>query len=255
MDAWEKALAKFIEPWKKRVDVEGVLVAGSYVWGVPTKYSDIDVHIVLSDKVNWRERGNKVVDGFLVEYFANPPKQIKRYMQENYKSGKRTDAMMFSKGKILFDKRGEVKKLRQFANSEMKRKFIKLRGTELELAKYALWDHLDNLNDLADQKSPGFNLLYNLLLEKVIYTYARYAGVDVGSPAKLHKFFTSEKFRKAYGINAFPDKKFIKLLLVCLNQSGPGAFKAIEKLTLRVFKKTGGLKIDGWKVKTPLKLN
>ncbi len=254
MDAWESALAKFLEQWKGRKDVEGALVAGSYAWGCPTKYSDIDVHIVLSDKVNWRKRGNAVVDGFLIEYFANPPRQLKQYMKEDYASGKKTDAAMFSRGRILFDKRGEIKKLRQFAKRELKKKFVMLRGAELEIAKYMLWDGLDNLNDLQDQKSPGFNLLYNLLLEKVISTYAKYLGVEVASPAKLYNFFTSEKFRKAYGMAAFPDKKFVKLVSVCFKQHGRRSFKAIEKLIWYSLCEMGNFKVDGWKIRTPLKL-
>ncbi len=251
MEPWEKALYKFVVLWKKRAEVEGALVAGSYVWGCPTKYSDIDVHIVLSDKVDWRERGNKIVDGFLIEYFANPSSQIRSYMREDYGQSRKVDARMFSKGRVLFDKSGVLKKLRQKANEEMKRKLHKLRGMKLELAKYVLWDHLDNLRDLQGQKSPNFRLLYDLLLEKIISTYAKFLGAEIAAPAKLYAFFSDESFRKAYDMPGFPDKRFSRMVIACFRKT---ELRVIQQLTLYSLSKMGGLKIDGWKARTPLKI-
>lgn len=65
MQDWEKALHKFLVPWRKRKDALGCLVCGSFVTGNPSKHSDIDVHIVLSDSVTWRERGNKLIDEYI----------------------------------------------------------------------------------------------------------------------------------------------------------------------------------------------
>ena len=83
MKDWETALDKFLVSWKVRKEVTGVLVCGSFVTGKPAPHSDIDLHIVLSESVLWRERGNKIVDGFLIEYFANPPRQIREYFKED----------------------------------------------------------------------------------------------------------------------------------------------------------------------------
>ena len=74
MEPWERALTVFLEEWKNREDVIGAIVCGSYVTGNPSLHSDIDVHIILSDKVNWRTRGNVVVNNYLIEYFVNPPR-------------------------------------------------------------------------------------------------------------------------------------------------------------------------------------
>ncbi|WP_231630083.1 nucleotidyltransferase domain-containing protein [Lysinibacillus sp. ZYM-1] len=76
MDNWKIALETLLKDWQGRDDVVGTLVCGSYVTGKPSKRSDIDVHIVLENDVTWRERGNQIIDGFLIEYFANPPGQI-----------------------------------------------------------------------------------------------------------------------------------------------------------------------------------
>ena len=57
MGDWEKALNKFLKPWKKRKDVIGFLVCGSYITGNPTNRSDVDLHIITSEENDWRERG------------------------------------------------------------------------------------------------------------------------------------------------------------------------------------------------------
>lgn len=79
MERWEEALDKFLSEWRRRDYVVGALVCGSYVTGSPTARSDIDVHIILAEESDWRERGNRYVDGCLIEYFANPPRQIRTY--------------------------------------------------------------------------------------------------------------------------------------------------------------------------------
>jgi len=56
MEPWESALRKFLEPWKEEDLVEAALLTGSYAVGLETERSDVDVYIVLSDDVGWRER-------------------------------------------------------------------------------------------------------------------------------------------------------------------------------------------------------
>ncbi|MBT4376854.1 hypothetical protein HOD29_05775 [archaeon] len=79
---WEEALDKFLEGWKDKKEVLGINVCGSYVTSNPSKHSDLDVNIVLRDSCKWIERGNKIVDGVLIEYFVNPSWKIKEYMKE-----------------------------------------------------------------------------------------------------------------------------------------------------------------------------
>ena len=78
MTNWREKLNIFTENFKHKNDVIGILVCGSYITGSPTNHSDLDVHMVLENNVNYRERGNKIIDGLLIEYFANPPRQIEQ---------------------------------------------------------------------------------------------------------------------------------------------------------------------------------
>ena len=104
MKDWERATRKFLKNWENKKEVQGALVCGSYVTGRPTENSDIDLHIILDDSCTWRLRGNEVVDGFLIEYFVNPPHQIEKYLEGSYKNNRSTEAHMFTTGKIIFGK-------------------------------------------------------------------------------------------------------------------------------------------------------
>src|SRR4051812_21721623 len=68
-DRWGKLIENFLAEWQAREPLVGALVTGSRVIGTATPESDIDIHLILPDDVEWRERGNLRIDGLLVEYF------------------------------------------------------------------------------------------------------------------------------------------------------------------------------------------
>ena len=111
MKSWEFALDHFLNNWKQREEVIGILVCGSYITGNPSKRSDIDVHIIIKDESDWRERGNKYVNGFLIEYFVNPPKQIRSYYKEDFNDRSTMSMVQFLTGKDVQDQCGIVNEL------------------------------------------------------------------------------------------------------------------------------------------------
>ena len=252
MKDWEKALQKFIKPWKARKEVEGIIVTGSRVAGTATKNSDIDIHIILSDKTKWRERGNKRVDGFLMEYFANPTKTIEQYFKNDIERQKKVTARMFALGIILFDKRGEMAKLQNKAQKELKRTFPKRDKEWIETQKYLLWDSLDGLLDLYEENSPGFYYQYRMHINKLLEVYSIYKRAEFLTSIKTYKYFTDPSFAKKYKIASFPDKVFSKYIISCLEApNGKEKIKRAKKITQYVHNKMGGFNIDGWKLKTP----
>lgn len=124
-----------MKDWQGRDDVVGALVCGSYVTGKPSKKSDIDVHIVLENDVTWRERGNQIIDGFLIEYFANPPGQIRRYFQDDFKKRRTMSMVQFQTGKILFDYTGIINDLKLEAHAWLGKKYETINKTVLEIKK------------------------------------------------------------------------------------------------------------------------
>ncbi|MBI2663348.1 nucleotidyltransferase domain-containing protein [Candidatus Woesearchaeota archaeon] len=253
MKKWEKSVNKFLIDWKNKNGVIGALVCGSYVTGKPSKNSDIDVHIILSDKLNWRERGNKIIDGFLIEYFANPPKQIKKYFEEDFKGNHCMSYNQFITGKTLFDYQGIIKDLKILAWKYKKRKFSKLDKINLEIQKYKLWDNLDNLRDNYSKDNIDFYYIYYNFLNEIYKTYSKYVQYPISDSSRVYDLFTKRKTREKYLQNQFSDKLFIKLFIEALKiKSKDKMIKSFEEVVKHVFINMGGFDIDGWKIKSPV---
>jgi predicted nucleotidyltransferase len=188
MEKWETALQKFIKKWENRKEVTGAIVCGSYVTGNPGSHSDIDVHIILDSGTSWRERGNEIIDGFLIEYFANPARQHDLYAEEDYKSGKRINAHMFCTGRVLFDKTGELKKLVEDSGNYLEKEFPGLSDIEIESAKYHIWDACDNLEEIFESGSEDFFFIFYNDLKDLFETYAKFLQYESIAVHKLRRF-------------------------------------------------------------------
>lgn len=250
-NSWEEAVELFLSDWKKRNEVIGALVCGSYITGNPSKHSDIDIHIVLSDKLSWRERGNKYINGFLIEYFANPPKQIKKYFEEDYKDNSHQSHIQFVTGRIVFDKNNEILKLKQLATKYLNKRFKQLNNTQLELKKYSLWDNLDNLEDNYEKNNPDFYYIYFNNLRQIYETYGKSLGVSISNVDKVYKLLMDKETMKKYLEKDFPDSKFVALFLEALNLNAKDKMlNNFKVLTEYVLEAMGGFKINGWKLKS-----
>lgn len=252
-EKWEIALEKFISKWKSKKEVVGAVVCGSYITGNPTKHSDIDVQILLDKKIKWRERGNEIIDGILIEYFANPLPQNFNYFEEDYKSRNRTNVHMFTTGKVLFDKNGDVKKMIEKAKYWKKRKYVKMDKISIESYKYYLWDMCDNLEEVYESDSGEFYFVYYNYLNTLFKSYSNFVGFDSISINKVKRFLTSEKDRIKYHLKDFPDKFFVEKYVGAINiKDKSQLMNEFKEIILYVLDKMGGFNIDGWKLRSPV---
>ena len=248
MKDWEKALYKFLKKYQNKPYFEGAVLCGSYATGNQNKFSDIDVHILLSDSQNWRERGNVKVDGFLMEYFINPIKQIRKEFQQDVIRGRVHCANMFAYGQILFDKNGYVKQLQREANKFFNKPLPKYTKSDIVFDLYSAWTLMDELNSLmAEKKLLG--LAYHNLLEDLMILYFKINQIPKISLTKIEKILTDSGFAKRYHIQKLPDKKFTKLFLDALHTVD---IVKIQKLYDFVIKKAGGFDIETFKIKSKL---
>jgi len=250
---WRKALETFLNDWQGRDEVVGALVCGSYVTGHPSERSDIDVHIILSNDVKWRERGNQIVDGFLIEYFANPPGQIRRYFQDDFNKHRTMSMVQFQTGQILFDYTGIINELKLEAYAWQEKNFETINKTVLELKKYGLWDMLDNAKDCYEQKRGDFIFVYHHALATLFMEYGQFLNVDTIPTYQIHAYLVDPIYLQKYMKSAFPDEHFKQMFLHALKERNTEQMlESLEALVSYVLKQMGGFCIDGWHVKSPI---
>lgn len=237
----------FLEHWEHRALIEGVLLTGSSSVGNESQNSDVDLQILLSD-AGLRERGNQIVDGVMVEYFANPAANIFSYLNAEVNSYHRPTIRMFATGKIVLDKSGIMEKAHQRAKALLAVPLPKFNENEISYAKYSIWDCMDDLEMPYRTGDIGFQYVFYLNLNKVLNHYCRFLGVELTSPSKQSAQFMDSEFRKRYGIGDFPDLVFADIFLACLNADDRDAmyfnFKNLCDYTLDAM---GGYSIDGWR--------
>ena len=252
MKKWEIALQRFLKKWKNKKEVIGAIVCGSYITGNPSKHSDIDIHILLDSKTSWRERGNEIIDGILIEYFANPIKKHYEYLEEDYKQRRRVNAHMFCTGKVLFDKTGELNQLIKDSKKYLVKKYPKQNKVSVELEKYHIWDMLDNLEEIFEGNGKDFFFIFYNYLNDLFEIYAKFLQFDSLPVHKLRRFLVDEKNKKKYLVSNFPDEEFVKMFVKAINlKDKPKMMKAYQKLTNHVLSKMSGFNIDGWKIRSP----
>jgi len=252
MKDYEKALEKFIQPWIKKKEVIGILLCGSYVTGNPTKNSDLDVQIILDDKVTWRERGNKIIDGFLIEYFANPVKMNYIYFDEDFEGNRLIQANMISTGKVIYSKDNQtISKLKKDAKKYLNKAFKKPNKTFIEIKKYHLWDLLDNLDEAYNNKEINFDFIYYNFLNEMKDIYFKAKQYHFIQAHKTERLIFDKKNQKKYLVRELEDKKFKSLFKKCLEvKSKKDKIEAFKNLNRHILKELGGFNIDGWKIKT-----
>lgn len=250
MEKWEIALEKFIKQWKTKKYVEWILVCWSYVTWNPSKHSDIDIQILLSDDCEWRQRWNHIIDWILIEYFANPSWQILKEFESEYKLNRRVTAHMFLSWKIYFDKNGQLKTLKNKAKYYYKKKFKKQPKWIVENNKYHIWDMYDNLLEIYNDNWEEFEFFYFNVLKSIFEVYWSFVQFEKIWTHKIRRFLINNDDIKKYNIEKFQDEKFIKLFILAQKLAKRSdMIKNIENLLSHVLESMWWFNIDGWKLK------
>ena len=211
MEKWESAARNFIDSCKFKADIECVFLTGSYAFGNADEFSDVDLFIVLNDDVNWRERGNKQMDGFLIEYFANPVRQVKKYIDDNYLNADLTEVNMILNGIIIFDKNSAADKMIDYCKQKSASDFPKMNAIDMQTGLYHLWDEFDELNRAYKNQSIDFSMHFFGFIRHAFNLYSRYVCSPIPNWSKMHRWLTDDNFFKKYGLMAHKDSDFIKM--------------------------------------------
>lgn len=254
MMKWEEALSEFLKKYENEDYYEGAIACGSYVSGNNNEFSDIDVHIILKREVEWRERGNLEVNGFLIEYFANPVNKYEKYMEEELSELGNHTTMMFANGVIVSDKHGEVKKLKDRAMTCSKNKVNEFSEFDILSSKYSCWDKFDELKVIYHEKRDNFYLAYYELYKALLNLFHKVKRIREISLTKIDKLIDNRTFRDNYGLIEFYDDKDAKIIRDCLNiDSKENMIKKIETFYNYVMEISGGFDINKFVLRSEVK--
>ncbi len=208
-------LNRFLETFEHKDDVVGCLACGSFVTGNPNSHSDLDVHLLLREGVDYRERGNRIIDGLLIEYFANSKRQILAYFEDDYKTISPMSHTQFLTGEIIFDKTGEIGELKKIAASQMAKKYEDIDVKVSGLGLYAIWDSLDDLESMYEEDRPDFEFVYYNRLNMLLKTYFWTQKTPYNLKTILGHI-DSEITRNKYLLEELKDEELKSLIKTCI---------------------------------------
>jgi len=248
----EIAAKNFINSWKFKDDIECVFLTGSHASGNADEFSDIDLFIILNDDVKWRERGNKRVDGMLIEYFANPVRQVKKYIDECYSNVALTDVNMILSGIAIFDKNDTASMMVDFCKQKLASEFPKMSEFNVQTGLYFLWDKYDELNRAYFDQHFDFLMQFYNFVQHAFEIYSRYICSPVPGYQKLYRWLTDDDFAKKYGLATYNDLDFLKMMKMVFGCSNTiEIFELSKNIYEYVANKMGGLDIDNFVLHGP----
>ena len=251
MSEWKNALNKFLQNYVDEDCFEGALLCGSYASGNQDEQSDIDVQIVTANTEKRRERGNCYIDGFLIEYFINPVRQIERYLEDDYKNGSICNACMFGYGQILYDKNGEMKRLKELSADYLSKSFPEMGEDKRKMDFYHIWDDIDEMKSLL-KKGLNIDIVYVQALLALVKLYCAYHRFPQIVPSKLERILSDQKYAKNYHWEtAFP-AEFSQTVVDCIRSKTEDKPANIERLYQLVASSCGGFDIGCFKLNTPV---
>ncbi len=218
MNKWELAIEKFLDKYKSKEYFLGAILTGSYATGNNDENSDIDIYIVTTDDTKWRERGNKNIDGFLIEYFINPKKTILSYLEKELLDYHMSTTMIFVNAKILYDQNGTIQELINIANHNANlTKLADVDEFKYKMNCYNVWDGFDELESKYN-KHEDIDFSYYIFLQRVLEAYFYNKQVPSIPLNKIEFILKQEEYRKKYNVRKLPNQEFILKINRCLDE-------------------------------------
>lgn len=181
-----EACKVFVDQEKIKDEVIGIIVAGSFIYSTLDKNSDIDIHVILDSECKYRERGNTWINGIEVEYFKNPPAQIRSYFEKETKSPH--TAHMLADGKIVYQNSEIIDDLIATAKSIMQQKPPELKPFEIELNRYFIDDIYKDLEDtIINQDVVAAKIIRHKIVDRCIEVFCKVYQIRREKDKRLRK--------------------------------------------------------------------
>lgn len=151
--------------------VLGIIVAGSVLRGQGDPSSDLDVFVIFDG--DYRQRVQKYFHNVPFEIFANPPKRVPQYFEEERHDGGGSTLHMLATGFVMLNRAPIVDHLRQQAQ-QILAGAPEYRPQSLLFARYMACDRLENALDCRHRDpAQGHMLLGGAMLDTLVYFFQK----------------------------------------------------------------------------------
>ncbi|WP_223608659.1 nucleotidyltransferase domain-containing protein [Chryseobacterium sp. OSA05B] len=205
----EKALEEFLNQWKNKKYVLGILLTGSYAVGLQTENSDIDIRIIFDKSKTKTLKGLTKINNYTFSYLGRNTDSIIRKLNSEFINRQKFEAYIFNIGKILYDRKNTTAELKHLAQTYASTPFLKKHHikSEVKAGMYGLYNHKNHLINL-DENSPFFHYQYYMFMKKALSFYSSYLGFESFLDTKTEKVLYDTEYRQRYQWDDFPDKIF-----------------------------------------------
>lgn len=210
----EEKILKFINDmdYLNNEHVLGILFYGSFLTGLNTDNSDIDLHIIFDNKnPNHLIRGNRVVDETRIEYFEKPLDEIYQWINEDYTNQNNATLIIIGTSKIIYAKDNQIKQLQEYTINKFSKPLPPLNDEEAKEQVSIIDNRMEKLENYAENDDPYFEHLYHLTIEKIRRFYHNLNGIPRLETSKGFKVYTDKRYRNAFYIDKMPEQIFIKM--------------------------------------------
>lgn len=193
--------------------VLGVFFYGSYLTGLNTDNSDIDLHIIFdNEEPNHLIRGNKIIDGTKIEYFEKPIKDIYLEIENGYLNQNNASFAIIGKGTIVFEIDNKLSLIQQYAINRFSTSMPCLSEEDSREQVSIINNRMEKLEKFAINNDPRFEHLSHLTIDKIRKFYHKNIGISKIPTSKVYRIYTDEDYRDSvYKEN--PEPEFINMYL------------------------------------------
>lgn len=193
--------------------VLGAFFYGSYLTGLNTDNSDIDLHIIFdNEEPNHLIRGNKIIDGTKIEYFEKPIKDIYLEIENGYLNQDNVSFAIIGKGTIVFEIDNKLSLIQQYAINRFSTPMPCLSEEDSREQVSIINNRMEKLEKFAINNDPRFEHLSHLTIDKIRKFYHKNIGISKIPTSKVYRIYTDEDYRDSvYKEN--PEPEFINMYL------------------------------------------
>ena len=195
--------------------VLGAFFYGSYYSGCADQFSDVDLHIILDDSdLSHYIEGCKCIDGIKISYTERPLKIDYALTINNFKQQSAFSNNIYTKSKILFDKHGDLKKLREFVKEKYSNMLPSADYTDILSSISSIYRDIDRMKRSCFCKRPDFLCSFFWAIEKIKRLYFKLNNIDAAAVYnRFYRCITEPNYNKERVNLASLDEKFKSMYL------------------------------------------